>query len=64
MTAAQASEELEVARRELAAARSRFESDPSDLASEWVRSAQIQYEDMVAVAQEWAIPDCPDEDWS
>jgi hypothetical protein len=64
VTAAQATEGLEVARRELAVARSRFESDPSDLASEWVRSAQIQYEDMVAVAQEWAIPDCPDEDWS
>jgi hypothetical protein len=64
VTAAQATVELEEARRELAAARARFESDPSDLASEWARSAQIRYEDMVAVAQEWAVPDCPDEDWS
>ena len=64
MTAAQATRELEAARRELAAARSRFESDPSDLATEWVRIAQILYEDMVAVAQEWAVPDCPEEDWS
>jgi hypothetical protein len=62
--AAQATRELDAARRELDAARSRFESEPSDLASEWVRSAQIHYEDMVAVAQEWAIPECPDEDWS
>jgi hypothetical protein len=64
VTTGQATRELEAARRELAAARSRFESEPSDLAAEWVRSAQIHYEDMVAVAQEWAIPDCPDEDWS
>ena len=65
MIAAQTTRELEAARRELAEARSRFESGPSDLTSEWVRSAQIHYEDMVAVAQEWAIPDCPDEeDWS
>jgi hypothetical protein len=63
VTAAQATVELEAAQRELAAARSRFESDPSDLATEWVRSAQIHYEDMVAIAQEWAIPDCPAEDW-
>jgi len=64
VTAAQATVELEVAQRELAAARSRFESDPSDQATEWVRSAQIHYEDMVAVAQEWAIPDWPEGDWS
>ncbi len=64
MTAAQATEEVEAARRELAAARSRFESDPCDLASEWVRSAQIHYEDTVAVAQEWAVAGCPVEDWS
>jgi len=64
VTAAQATRELEDARAELTAARSRFESDPSDLASERVRSAQIHYEDTVALAQEWAIPDCPDEDWS
>jgi hypothetical protein len=64
VTTGQATRELEAARRELAAARSRFESEPSDVAGEWVRSAQIHYEDMVAVAQEWAIPDCPDEDWS
>ena len=64
MTAAQATRELEAARRELAAARSRFESDPSDLACEWVRGAQIHYQDMVAVAQEWANPACPEEDWS
>jgi hypothetical protein len=65
VTAAQATEELEAARRELAMARSRFESEPSDLAIEWVRSAQIHYEDTVSVAQEWAIPGWPDEeDWS
>jgi hypothetical protein len=64
VTAAQATGELEAAWQELAAARSRFESEPSDLASEWVRSAQIHYEDVVAVAQEWAIPGCPEADWS
>jgi hypothetical protein len=64
VTAAQATVELEAARRELAAARSSFESDPGDPATEWVRSAQIHYEDIVAVAQEWAIPDCPEGDWS
>lgn len=65
MTTAQATRELEAARRELAAARSRFESEPSDLACEWVRSAQIHYEDLVAVAQEWAAPNCPEEEaWS
>ena len=65
MIAAQATRELDAARRELAAARSRFEFEPSDLACEWVRNAQIHYDDMVAVAPEWAIPDCPDEeDWS
>ncbi|HEY6654769.1 MAG TPA: hypothetical protein VI028_11625 [Solirubrobacterales bacterium] len=64
MTTAQATRELEAARRALAAARSRFESEPSDLAGEWVRRAQIHYEDMVAVAQEWAVLGCPDEDWS
>jgi hypothetical protein len=64
VTAAQATVELEAAWRELAWARSRFESDPSEPACEWVRSAQIHYEDMVAVAQEWAIPGCPEEDWS
>jgi hypothetical protein len=65
VTTSQATRELEAARHELATARSRFESEPSDLACEWVHRAQIHYEDVVAVAQEWAIPDWPDgKDWS
>ena len=65
MTTAEATRELEAARRELAAARARFESEPNDMTFGWVNRANIHYEDMVAVAQEWAVPDCPDEGaWS
>ena len=62
MTTGEASRELEAARRTLSAARARFESEPSDMTFEWVTRADVHYADMVAVAQEWAVPDCPDEE--
>jgi hypothetical protein len=62
VTPAEATRELEMARCELAAARSRFEYESNDVTSEWVRRAQIHYEDMVALAQEWEVPDCPGEE--
>jgi hypothetical protein len=62
VTTAEATRELEAARRKLAAARAKFESEPSDLTFEWVSRAHIHYEDVVAVAQEWSDPDLPDEE--
>jgi hypothetical protein len=65
VTTAEASRELQAARRELAAARLRFGSQPSDQARRWVRRAQIHLEDTAAVAQKWIVPNCPDEEvWS
>jgi hypothetical protein len=54
-----ADERLFDARQELSAARGEFESRANDLTAEWVRNAQIRFEDSVALAQEWMVTDCP-----
>lgn len=59
MTQAQAAARLEAATQEYAVARLAFERLGDDLTAEAAREAGIRYENAVAVAQEWAVPDCP-----
>lgn len=55
-----AAERLHDIEQELYAARVEFQADANDFHAEWVRQAHVRYDDAIAVAQEWMVPNCPE----